>query len=174
MVCLNNHNKLLTSYKGCIGVKTGFTKTSGRCLVSAAERDGLRLIAVTLCAPNDWQDHTEMLDFGFERYQKLSIAKVGEFTALLPVEGGNAAEVIVTNSRDISALLPKEHGEITYKIEANRPIFAPISRGMEMGTVRYYIGKKEIASSPLVALNSIKQAQKKLSFWEWIKNIFTL
>lgn len=51
---LKNHNKLLTTYEGCIGVKTGFTKLSGRCLVSAAERDGVTLVCVTLKAPNDW------------------------------------------------------------------------------------------------------------------------
>ena len=53
---LVNHNKLLRIYEDCIGVKTGFTKRSGRCLVSAAERDGVELIAVTLNAPNDWDE----------------------------------------------------------------------------------------------------------------------
>ena len=53
----SNHNRLLSMYEGCIGVKTGFTKKSGRCLVSAAERDGIRLVAVTLNAPDDWNDH---------------------------------------------------------------------------------------------------------------------
>ena len=61
----SNHNKLLSMYDGAIGVKTGFTKKSGRCLVSAAERDGITLIAVTLNAPDDWNDHMAMFDFGF-------------------------------------------------------------------------------------------------------------
>ena len=64
---LSNHNKLLHMYEGCIGVKTGYTKRSGRCLVSAAEKDGVTLIAVTLNATNDWQDHSAMLDYGFSR-----------------------------------------------------------------------------------------------------------
>ena len=167
-----NHNKLLNMYDGCVGVKTGFTKKSGRCLVSTACRESLTLVSVTLSAPDDWRDHTELLDFGFERYKRLSIAKIGEFSATLPIAGGNITEVIVANSQDISAVLPKDHGEITYKIEANRPLFAPITRGKQLGTVRYYIGEKEIASSPLVALNSVKQIQKKPSFWKWIKNLF--
>ena len=170
---LTNHNKLLRSYNGCIGVKTGFTKTSGRCLVSAAERDGLRLIAVTLGAPDDWRDHTAMLDFGFERYERLTLAPKGEFTATLPVVGGNVAEVIVANTRDISVFLPKSHGEITCKIEANRPLFAPISRGAQIGRVSYYIDGEEIASSPLVAANGVQKTQKKRGFLEWIKDIFT-
>lgn len=60
-----NHNKMLKSYSGAIGVKTGYTKTSGRCLVSAAEREGKILICVTLDAPSDWSDHTALLDYGF-------------------------------------------------------------------------------------------------------------
>ena len=66
---LKNHNKMLSTYEGAIGVKTGFTKKSGRCLVSAAEKNGLTLIAVTLNAPDDWKDHTAMLDFGFENFE---------------------------------------------------------------------------------------------------------
>ena len=60
-----NHNKLLKKYEGCIGVKTGYTKRSGRCLVSAAQKNGRTLIAVTLDAPSDWDDHTRLFNFGF-------------------------------------------------------------------------------------------------------------
>lgn len=60
-----NHNKLLSFSKDAIGVKTGFTKASGRCLVGAAERDGALLISVTLSAPNDWNDHISLFHYGF-------------------------------------------------------------------------------------------------------------
>lgn len=60
-----NHNKLLKSYDGCIGVKTGYTKKSGRCLSSAAERGGEVLVAITINAPDDWRDHKVMLDYGW-------------------------------------------------------------------------------------------------------------
>jgi len=66
---LINHNKLLNMYADTIGVKTGFTKKSGRCLVGAAERDGVRLITVTINAPNDWQDHISLLNYGFKKYE---------------------------------------------------------------------------------------------------------
>ena len=65
---LVNHNKLLNRYPDCVGVKTGFTKKSGRCLVSAAERDGVLLISVTLNDPNDWNDHTVLFDYGFSLF----------------------------------------------------------------------------------------------------------
>ncbi len=63
---LINHNKLLNMYDDAIGVKTGYTKKSGRCLVGAAERDGVRLITVTINAPNDWKDHVSLFEYGFK------------------------------------------------------------------------------------------------------------
>ena len=60
-----NHNRLLWQYEGTIGVKTGYTKAAGRILVSCAQRNGRRLIAITICAPDDWRDHRRMFDYGF-------------------------------------------------------------------------------------------------------------
>ena len=60
-----NHNKLLSLSKDAVGIKTGFTKASGRCLVGAAERNGALLISVTLSAPNDWNDHISLWNYGF-------------------------------------------------------------------------------------------------------------
>ena len=74
---LSNHNRLLSMYDGAIGVKTGFTRAAGRCLVSAAERNGRTIIAVTLNDPNDWNDHREMLDAGFAQYSEVTLHKAG-------------------------------------------------------------------------------------------------
>ena len=68
---LVNHNKMLSMYDGAIGVKTGFTKKAGRCLVSAATRNGVTLVCVTLNAHDDWNDHISALDSGFERCKKI-------------------------------------------------------------------------------------------------------
>jgi len=64
---LSNNNKMLFSYENCIGVKTGFTDSARRCLISAAERNGRTLIVVTLNAPDDWSDHIKLLDYGFAK-----------------------------------------------------------------------------------------------------------
>ena len=64
---MNNHNRLLRTVDGCIGMKTGFTKAAGRTLVTCAQRDGHRLVAVTLQDGNDWADHTALYDEGFQR-----------------------------------------------------------------------------------------------------------
>ena len=65
---MRNKNRLLGSYEGANGVKTGYTKAAGRCLVAAAERDGMQLIAVVLDAPDMWEDACALLDYGFANY----------------------------------------------------------------------------------------------------------
>ena len=63
-ISLVNHNKLLKMLDGTVGLKTGFTKKSGRCLASAIEKDGVTLVAVTLNAPDDWRDHKTLYEYG--------------------------------------------------------------------------------------------------------------
>lgn len=169
---LVNHNKLLRLYDGAIGVKTGFTKRSGRCLVGAAERDGLTLVSVTLCAPDDWNDHKEMLDFGFSHYERVTLAEKGGFTAPLPLTGGTVDYVIAANTQKLSVMLNRAHGEITYRIEALHTLYAPVNVGDVLGRVVYLCDGEEIASSPLVAANSVGAPQKKFSLWRWISSIF--
>jgi D-alanyl-D-alanine carboxypeptidase len=98
---------MLSRYDGAIGLKTGFTKKTGRCLVSAAEREGLTLIAVTLSAPDDWNDHTKMLDYGFDAYERVTFFGVGEFTYPYSVCGGKETVVTLTNTEPLSLSLPK-------------------------------------------------------------------
>jgi D-alanyl-D-alanine carboxypeptidase/D-alanyl-D-alanine carboxypeptidase (penicillin-binding protein 5/6) len=68
---LKNNNKMLFSYPNCIGVKTGFTDEAKRCLISAARNDGRTLIVVTLNAPDDWNDHAALFDYGFAKSKLL-------------------------------------------------------------------------------------------------------
>lgn len=101
MLSFVNHNKLLKSYNGCIGVKTGFTKKTGRCLVSAAERDGVRLICVTLRAPDDWNDHKKLLDYGFDEVELSKIIKKGEVLTTVPLESGGEMPVVSKDGVEI-------------------------------------------------------------------------
>ena len=106
---LSNHNRLLSMYDGAIGVKTGFTRAAGRCLVSAAERNGRTIIAVTLNDPNDWNDHREMLDAGFAQYSEVTLHTAGDTIANARVFGGDTASVPLTAKNTVTAyLLPGE------------------------------------------------------------------
>ncbi len=68
-----NHNRFLSMYDGAIGIKTGFTKASGRCLVTAVQRDGVTLVCVTLNASDDWNDHKKLMDLGFSKIKYKSL-----------------------------------------------------------------------------------------------------
>ena len=90
---LTNHNKLLWQYEGCIGLKTGYTEKAGRTLVSAARRGGMTLIAVTLNDPDDWRDHTALLDYGFSTYAAVTLTEEGKAVARRPVSGSLVCRV---------------------------------------------------------------------------------
>lgn len=169
---LVNHNKMLKLYDGAVGLKTGFTKKTGRCLVSAARRDGLTVIAVTLNAPDDWNDHTKMLDYGFENYESLLIARPGEFVYPMPIVGGADKHITLTNSDELRMTVPKVRRELTYRIETfHRFEFAPILKGTHSGEIFYSYDEKFFCRSRLVCAQSVTSAQENnTSFWNKIFN----
>lgn len=160
-----NHNKLLMSYDGVCGVKTGYTTDSGRCLVSSAERDGVFLIAVTLDASDDWDDHKAMLDMGFEAYERVQLAEVGEFSVEIPCIGGNRSYVKCSNTDSLSMTLPRGVS-VASRIEADRYFPAPVRKGDAIATAVFYVDGEEIARLPLFAEYSVKQNRTRLSFFE--------
>lgn len=169
---LVNHNKLLRLYEGAFGVKTGFTKRTGRCLVSAAEREGLSLIAVTLDAPSDWADHRAMLDAGFAALSALSLATAGEISLSLPVVGGIADTVAVSNPAAAKIILPSSHGDVTMVIELPRFLYAGFSEGKQVGRAVWYADGEEIAKTPLAAKTSVEKQKKENWFVSLWKKIF--
>ena len=76
---LINKNKLLFSYDGCTGIKTGYTKKAGRCLVSSAERDGMEVVSVVINSPQMWERTRELLDSSFNDYDMVEIINKNEF-----------------------------------------------------------------------------------------------
>ncbi len=166
-----NHNRLLRTYDGCIGVKTGFTKKDGRCLVSAAERDGVTLIAVTLNAPNDWSDHKKMLDGGFETVKRVKISSDG-IEGYLPTVGGMESMIKYGATGETSAVLPKDAGELRVVIELPRFVFAPVKIGDIIGRAVFMNGDDEVASLPIEALTDAPKRKVKKSFWQWILGLF--
>lgn len=169
---LINHNKLLRMYDGTIGVKTGYTKRSGRCLVSAAERDGVRLIAVTLNAPNDWKDHTEMLDYGFETYEYVTLCKKGEFSEPLYLVGGTEQYVTVSNPNEVGATLPRSHGAITYEVELPIQGYAPVESGERLGRLVFYCDGRAVAETEIIAVYGVDRVKYRSSLWDKFKSIF--
>ncbi|MBQ8431692.1 MAG: D-alanyl-D-alanine carboxypeptidase [Clostridia bacterium] len=175
---LVNHNKLLRSYEGCIGGKTGFTKRSGRCLVSAAEKGGVTLIAVTLNAPDDWNDHSAMLDYGFSQYRSVELCRAEEFLLPLAVVGGCDAYVMVSNTESLSRVLPNRELSLRSVVELPRFVYAAVSPGEILGYVRFFgdtdgDGQEEcLGEAPLAACYGVERYEKTNGFWEWLKRLF--
>lgn len=144
-----NHNKLLWRYEGCVGMKTGYTERAGRTLISCAKRDGRLLVAVTLNAPDDWQDHTKMLDYGFSAYTQTELSKAGTVRAKQPVFGSLVSFVGVEEA--VSLSYPLKQGEqVRREVSLVRWTQAPVTRGQTAGTVTYYLNDRIIGMCPLV------------------------
>ncbi len=143
-----NHNKLLSEYDGAIGVKTGYTRKSGRCLVSAALRDGKLIIAVTLSDPNDWEDHKKLLDFGMNEIELCDITYSGGDLDV-PVVGSDISLVKIAIPRRKAGLSDDEIEYISCKIELEGFLYAPISAGEVVGKVHYFYKNIPIATDNL-------------------------
>lgn len=169
---LVNHNRLLRLYDDIIGVKTGFTKKCGRTLVSAAERDGVRLICVTLDDGDDWRDHRELLDYGFSLYERVTLAKAGEISCRVPVCGGVSDFVTVTNAEEKDAVLPRERGALTVKTELPHFLYGGVQKGERVGRAVFYMNGAEIGSVALFAAEDVPCLPKKPSFWQRLLSFF--
>ncbi len=171
----SNHNKLLSSYEGAVGVKTGFTKKSGRCLVSAAKRNGVTLVAVTLNAYDDWNDHKKMLDYGFE------VIKAYDFSAKtegikIPVIGSSKKSVGTAVSGGSSFPYYSESyvKNIKVKIYCKQFLYAPVEIGECVGQVIVTDkSNKAIFIADIVSTENAgcitKETVIKLSFFERLK-----
>ncbi len=153
---LTNTNKLLAMDDTVIGVKTGFTDAAGRCLVSAAERDGRRLICVTLFDRNDWADHEALYDYGFASAQPYPMP-LPELPAV-PVEGGDADSVQVY-LKEPPVLTAWRGVPPAYEMTVLLPPFltAPVRKGEPVGTLLLTNGRTVIAELPLCANVEIMQ-----------------
>jgi len=160
-----NHNKLLWRYDGCISGKTGYTMASGRSLVSCAERDGLRLICVTLSDPDDWNTHMGLYDWAFENYSYESLRLLQPEIAV-PLISGFADSIKVGCIAPNKVLLPKNED---YKITIELPafVYASIEYGEVIGAVTASIDGVELGRTPLCALeNAQRDDTLKLTPWE--------
>lgn len=165
-----NHNKLLRLYDGGIGIKTGFTKRSGRCLVGAAERDGMTFISVTLDAPSDWSDHRTMLDFAFDNFEKVEICSKEDLSREITVIDGNKPSVTVSAKKNLEII--KEKGELDVNEYFSLPsyLIAPIKKGEVVGVAYYKVGDKTYTVD-LIALEDIKKASKDSIFTKILNKI---
>ena len=164
---LTNHNKLLWRVEGADGVKTGYTKAAGRILVSSAQRDGRRLVAVTINDGNDWADHAALLENGFSRYTLRRIVAEGVYLGERTVISGESESVRLMADGEFS--FPLASDEIPdIVISGPEFTYAPVVAGEEAGFAYICIDEKCVGKVPLVYETTveIKQPEKKKHFWD--------
>lgn len=146
---LVNHNKLLSTYPDCIGVKTGYTKAAGRTLVSAARREGQTLIAVTLGDGNDWADHTALLDYGFSAYPRTAVLTAGEQVRTVGVKLGERAAVPLLAAETLAYPVGGDD-QVTVEWDLPERIAAPVAAGAIAGEAVVSLNGEEIGRVPLL------------------------
>lgn len=166
----DNHNRLLQLYSDCTGIKTGFTKKAGRCLVSSAERGGAQLICVTLNAPDDWNDHIALFEYGFSQLETRAITPDGTLYAV-PVVGGTASSVVCRAEGEASATLYRD-AALTASVSLPRFVYAPLEAGAQVGCVTYSVNGSVVAEFPIVAAADVQPAEDTRSdFQKWLDRL---
>ena len=153
---LNNKNKLLSTYEGALGVKTGYTRAAGRCLVFAAERENMTVVGCVLNDPNWFQDAATIMDNGFAAYDMVTVLQENENVGLIPVENGVRETVAVYAEEALKA--PMKEGALP-RVETFLPsvLPAPVKKGMQVGEAVLYDEGKRITSVPLYAGESVDE-----------------
>ncbi len=160
---LINKNRLLYRYPGAVGVKTGYTKKAGNCLVGAARRGSLRLIAVVLNSPQVYEDVEGLFDYGFSRYRGVLLERRNQTQGKVRVVKGRSRFVEAKPERDvIVALRPGEEKMLDVRVKTLKRVQAPVKKGDLLGSYRIYLKGKKIGEVKLVAGADVPV---KPSFW---------
>ena len=162
---LRNHNKLLWQVEGADGVKTGYTKAAGRVLVSSSTRNGRRLIAVTINAPCDWQDHSALLEEGFARYRVETLIKAGEKLGTVEIAGGETLEVELLAAEDFSFALAEDE-VMTLDLPGPGFVYAPVTAGADAGFAHVRLNGKAVGRVKLQYGETVEQFRQEESFWD--------
>ena len=169
-VSWNNTNRLLWSFDGMEGIKTGTTGKAGNCLVAAASRDDRQLISVVMDSANRWGDTSRLLEWGFTNFILLKPVVRGEQVATVPVtgtrgrDGENKTSVPVVASRDLKLTVPVKQAT-RYQVRLDlQPLRAPVRRGSPAGTLHLLRDGEPVASVTLEAGADVPGP----TLWEWI------
>ena len=166
---LNNKNKLLYSYNGANGIKTGYTKAAGRCLVGSACRDGMQLVSVVLNCSDIYNDTAAILDYGFANFARHTIlaknAVLGEVTVKNGIE-----EALEARAKDdiVLTLTEEEASRVQVVAKLLASVDAPVEEGDYLGTAEVWLDDAMIAATDLVATVSVREK----SFLDYLNIVF--
>ncbi|MFR9208415.1 MAG: D-alanyl-D-alanine carboxypeptidase family protein, partial [Lachnospiraceae bacterium] len=160
---LKSKNKILYQYDGGNGVKTGYTKAAGKCLVAGAKRDGMQLIAVVLNDYDMFNDCKKLLDYGFANYKWTDVTGNKYFENKVKIINGLEGTADVEQMEDIYLPLSKEDSKIEKKYEIYEGINAPVEKGARVGTAKYILNGEVVKKVPLYLAQSVEE--NTWSYW---------
>jgi serine-type D-Ala-D-Ala carboxypeptidase (penicillin-binding protein 5/6) len=161
---IHTTNRLLGRCEGVDGLKTGYTGKAGFCLVSTAQRGGLRVISVVLGARSNRRRFSEsemLLQQVFSRYQRVPVIRKGQDLGhACSIDGGSPTEVRLVAGDDVAVLmsLPRQK-EITLKVQAPASLQPPVSEGKAVGLLQVLIGDSLAAAVPAVTARGVQRAR---------------
>ena len=168
---LENKNRLLSTYEGATGGKTGYTGKAGRCLVFSAERDGLELIGAVLNCPTWFDTATVMLDYGFDHFRMESAFDAGETVDSLTVVNGIDAAVNAVTETALRGAVPIGK-PVDISIALPDTLDAPVHAGDILGTAAIKTGGDVIAQCNLVAANDVGKVSLRQAFTRLLRSWF--
>jgi D-alanyl-D-alanine carboxypeptidase len=163
---LRNKNALLADYLGATGVKTGYTRAAGRCLVFGARRDGLEVVGVVLNCP-DWFDVARsLMDEAFAAYREITLVDAGEAVRAIPVKDGAYAAAEAAPRAPLSAPLSDRESPVV-EVELPERLTAPVEAGQRVGVARIRAGGQVLCEQPLYVVRAVPM----MTFWTQLMRV---
>lgn len=172
---LVNTNKLIRSYQGITGLKTGTTGQAGSCISATAQREGMELIAVVLGAESTdlrFQDAKALLDYGFAGWK--TVTPETPFLQPAAVEGGMAQTVEVAAGEMPSLLLQAGEEAQVETVVQLEPVKAPVEQGQELGRILCQVAGETVAQLPVTAQEGVEAVTFGAAFLALGRALFTL
>ncbi|MGI6713054.1 MAG: D-alanyl-D-alanine carboxypeptidase family protein [Bacillota bacterium] len=164
-----NGNKLLNRYQGADGVKTGYTKQAGSCLVGSATRNGLQLIAVVLNSNQMYGEVSQLLDYGFNNYRKINYYEKGQTVRTISIKGGEQQKLQLLAAEHVSlAVKPEEISQVEYNVNIPQKVYAPVKKGESIGNITVKLNNDVNMKVKLIAKENINSKSMILYLWNKI------
>ena len=169
---MKNHNRLLEEIGAC-GVKTGYTKSCGRCLVSAKEQNGRMLICVTLNAPDDWNDHKALMDYGFSLYQSYELLGAGDCGSVPLISSIKSRSRLYCSESFSCYLTEREFSDLEIHLLGPRLYYGEIEAGQPYGKLAITLKDNVLFETPVYfADNSMELLPKRNWFQKCMDYLF--
>ncbi len=172
-----NRNGLLARDPSVDGVKTGMTEAAGYCLVSSAERDGMRLVAVVTGAKSmkAREDASlALLNYGFSFYETRALKKAGDTLAVHRIYKAPGGRAAVGLAQDLLVTLPRGQADrVEFRLALAPKVFAPLSMADRVGVLRAFVDGKQVAEAPLHPVAEVPRGNIFRRIWDTILSWFT-